>query len=228
MDLPAFHRLALVMLGESSLGATFDHVGIDNVAAATVAVEHLLDQGRRRIAAVGLTDRPPAAAPRHEGYLAAHRARGTEPLPAVRVEDWRMPSGAAAVEEVLRMRDRSGRAPDAIFAFNDTLALGALRGLQRLGVLVPDDIAVIGMDDISEAAYATPTLSSVATDLDALAEEALSLLERQLAEGADRGRRRPLHVDVPFTLIPRESSVGPPRSTARDRGRRRRSRVPTS
>src|SRR4051794_6305105 len=105
MDLPAFHRFPLVMLGESTLGSVFDHVGIDNVAAAQIAVEHLFDQGRRRVAAVGLSDRPPAAAPRLEGYLAAHSARGLEPLPPVLVQDWTYASGARAVAEVLRLRD---------------------------------------------------------------------------------------------------------------------------
>jgi DNA-binding LacI/PurR family transcriptional regulator len=216
MDLPGFHRFPLVMLGESSLGSVFDHVGIDNVAAARTAVEHLFDQGRRRVAVVGVADQPPAAAPRYEGYLAAHSARGLDPLPGVRVEDWRRRSGARAVAEVLRLRDSAGRPPDAILALNDTLALGALRALLQRGIRVPDDVAVVGIDDIREAAYATPPLTSVATDLGALAEQALALLDEQLADmsGGGGSKRAPHHVRVPFRLKPRESTQGRRTSSA--------------
>jgi LacI family transcriptional regulator, repressor for deo operon, udp, cdd, tsx, nupC, and nupG len=217
MDLPAFHRFPLVMLGESTLGSVFDHVGIDNVAAAQMAVEHLFDQGRRRVAAVGLSDRPPAAAPRLQGYLAAHAARGLVPLPPVPVQDWTHASGARAVAEVLRLRDGASQRPDALFAFNDALALGALRALLQAGVRVPDDVAGVGIDDLSEAAHATPPLTSVGTDLDALAEQALLLLERQLADASSGARsgRPPHHVRVPFTLTPRESTRGEDRIAGR-------------
>lgn len=203
-DLPPRHRFPLVLLGESPLGAMFDHVGIDNVAASQVAVEHLLDRGRRRIVAVGLNDERAASAPRHEGYLAAHRAHGVPALPGIAVENWERPSGAHAVETLLVEYSRGDRLPDAIFAFNDTLALGALRALLHHGVRVPSDIAVASIDDISEAAYATPSLTSIAPDLDALAEEALTLLDDQIAHRSSG--EHPRQVWAPFELAVREST----------------------
>lgn len=212
LDLPLRPDAPLVMLGESRLGAMFDHVGIDNVAAATMAVGHLLELGRRRILALGLNDDLPASAPRHDGYLAAHRASGVDPLPGVRVDSWERGPGAQAIETLLRRDRHSTPLPDAIFAFNDTLALGALRALLRHGVHVPEDIAVVSMDDINEATYATPSLTSIAPALDVLAEEALTLLEDQMTRTSAGGP--PQQVWVPFTLAVRESTGQDGRSTS--------------
>lgn len=167
-NVPLRPNFPLVLLGESRLGALFDHVGIDNIAAAQTAVDHLLAQGRRRIVAIGLNDDRPAAAPRYEGYLAAHQAHGVPPLPGISVDDWDRHEGALVVEALLRScldgaRPGTDRLPDAIFAFNDTLALGALRALLHSGVQVPSQIAVASIDDINEAAYATPSLTSIST-----------------------------------------------------------------
>lgn len=200
----------LVLLGESRLGALFDHVGIDNVAAAKVAVEHLLELGRRRIVAIGLNDDRPAAAPRHEGYLAAHRARKVPPLPGIWVDGWERQVGAQAVETLLRQRVDADRLPDAIFAFNDTLALGALRALLHHGIRVPSQIAVASIDDINEAAYASPSLTSIAPDLDVIAEEALTLLENQMEHKPTR--RPPRQIWAPFRLVVRESTGSAHRS----------------
>nr|MBA2444599.1 LacI family DNA-binding transcriptional regulator [Nocardioidaceae bacterium] len=128
-NLPVRPDFPLVLLGESRLGALFDRVGIDNVSASKVAVEHLLDLGRRRIVALGLNDDRPASAPRHEGYLAALRARKVAALAGIRVDGWERQVGAQAGETLLLECPRGDGRPDAIFAFNDTLALGALRAL---------------------------------------------------------------------------------------------------
>lgn len=198
----------LVLLGESGLDAAFDHVGIDNVAASRVAVEHLLAGGRRRIVALGLDDNRPASPLRHQGYLLAHRNYGQPPMPGIRATGWERQAGADAVEKLLRCHDADRVAPDALFAFNDTLALGALRALLHHGVRVPQDVAVVSIDDINEAAFATPSLTSIAPDLDTLAEQALGLLESRIA---DNGRPT-CQLWTPFDLAVRESS-GPVRSS---------------
>jgi DNA-binding LacI/PurR family transcriptional regulator len=203
-NLPLRGDFPLVLLGESRLGEMFDHVGIDNVAAATVAVEHLLGQGRRRIVAIGVDDDRPASAPRLEGYLAAHRAHGVAPLPGIRVDGWERQGGAHAVDELLGQARPAEDMPDAIFAFNDTLALGAMRALLQHGVRVPEDVAVASIDDIDEAAYTTPSLTSIAPNLDVLAEEALSLLEWQMTRKRTGSPAR--QVWVPFELAVREST----------------------
>ncbi len=207
--LPLRRDFPLVLLGESRLGDLFDHVGIDNVAASRAAVDHLVERGRRRIVPIGLNDDRPASAPRYEGYLAVHRARGLTGLPGIQVDSWERQLGAQAVETLLAHHRPADRLPDAIFAFNDTLALGALRALLQHGVDVPSDMAVASIDDINEATYATPSLTSVAPDLDVLAEQALTLLEEQIAHGS--GGRPPRQVWTPFRLAVREST-GPRRS----------------
>lgn len=193
----------LVMLGESRLGASFDHVGIDNVAAATLAVRHLLQRGRRRVVPLGIADHLPASALRHEGYLAAHRELGVIPMPGVRVDNWERQMGAQAIERIVR----AAPLPDAIFAFNDTLALGALRALLQHGVQVPSEVAVASIDDINEARYATPSLTSIAPALDTLAARALDLLAKQLEQPSTGRARTPEQVWVPFSLAVRESTV---------------------
>jgi DNA-binding LacI/PurR family transcriptional regulator len=98
----------------------------------------------------------------------------------------------------------SGAAPDALFCFNDTLALGALRLLARRGVRVPDDVAVIGIDDIEDGRFSTPTLSTIAPDKGAVARESVRLLQRRIDDPAATTQE----VRVDFRLLVRESTTG--------------------
>jgi DNA-binding LacI/PurR family transcriptional regulator len=200
--------IPVVLLGEIFQPGSADHVAIDNVAAARAATEHLLAQGRRRIAAVG--DQPlhlarsgPALL-RRRGWELALVSAGLEPdedLVAV-VPDFSREAGYGAMAGVL---DRGGR-PDAVFCFNDLLALGVLRLLADRGIRVPQDIAVIGLDDIAEASYCVPRLSTIAPDKEAIARTAVGLLAERLAPGGvDRSA---LDVRTPFEVMVRESTVG--------------------
>ena len=95
--------------------------------------------------------------------------------------------------------------PDAVFCFNDQLALGALRAAADRGLRVPEDVAVIGFDDTEDGRFSTPTLSTVAPDKVLIARTAVDMLHHRIAvEGADRAR----DVRVPFRLIARESTLG--------------------
>ncbi|MER5198687.1 LacI family DNA-binding transcriptional regulator [Streptomyces sp. NPDC002755] len=207
----------LVMLGEHSVGDQFPRVGIDNVAAARVAVEHLLEQGCRRIVALGQNGSENGRQ-RTEGYrqaLSAARVRRVNWL-VEPVEDWNRDQGYAAVRELLEGDD--GPLPDGIFAYNDALAVGALRALGASGVRVPEDIAVVGIDAIRESAYTHPPLTSIAPDLDVIAERALTLLEEQMRERSGRpaGQDGPaapaaaVQEATPFRLVVRESSLRRP------------------
>jgi DNA-binding LacI/PurR family transcriptional regulator len=195
-----------VLLGESRLADKLDHVGIDNVAAVRAAVEHLIERGRTRIAGLGAHDRIPAALLRRQGFEEALRRAGLAPHSIIRTPDWERHTGARGVEELLGSRRPL---PDAVFAFNDTLAIGALRALLHAGIEVPSEVAVASIDDVDEAAYTTPSLTSVAPDLDALADASLNLLEAQrLAAGAGQRPRPPRQEWVPFRLMVRESTGG--------------------
>ena len=89
---------------------------------------------------------------------------------------WHRADGAAAMRDLLT----SGVRPDAVFCFNDTLALGALRALHEAGLRVPEDVAVVGFDDIEDGRFSIPTLSTVAPDKEQIARMAVELLAGRL------------------------------------------------
>jgi DNA-binding LacI/PurR family transcriptional regulator len=194
----------VVLLGERVLHGPVDHVAIDNVAAAREATTHLLDLGRRRVAAVGWQshERAGTAHLRLQGWREAHERAGLVPDDSlvVEVDRFGRATGAAAARELLARRDR----PDALFCFDDLLAVGALRELALAGVRVPDDVAVTGVDAIEDGEFSVPSLTSVRPDLDTLAREALALLDRRVRGDHDG----PQEVVVGHELVVRESTAG--------------------
>ncbi|MGY1619026.1 LacI family DNA-binding transcriptional regulator [Geodermatophilus sp. SYSU D00691] len=195
----------LVLLGERVYDGPADHVSIDNVAAARVATEHLVELGRRRIAAIGDQPQPQSqtAHLRLRGYQEALAGNGLTAPPelVVRVDAYHRADGAEAVRRLMTLPEP----PDALFCFNDLLALGALRALHELGLRVPEDVAVVGWDDVEDSRYSTPTLTTVSPDKAQIAELAVDFLASRL--GAGRAER-PREVTAPFTLAVRESTAG--------------------
>ena len=195
----------IVLLGERVYGGPVDHVSIDNTAAAQAAVTHLLELGRTRIAAIGEQRRRSSgtARLRLRGYTNALKAAGLPVDPdLVRTsESYHRADGAAEMEALLALP----QPPDAVFCFNDLLALGALRTLLDRGLRVPDDVAVVGFDDIDECAYSTPSLTTVAPDKAGIAAMAVDLLASRL-EGRAVGA--PRESTAPHALVIRESTVG--------------------
>jgi DNA-binding LacI/PurR family transcriptional regulator len=195
----------LVLLGERMLDAPADHVAIDNVRAATEATRHLVDIGRRRIAAIG--DQPGqsggTAAQRLAGYEIAVRAAGQVPDPELTVAAaaYHRAEGAAAMNSLLDLAEP----PDAVFCFNDLLAIGAIRAARERGVRVPEDVAVVGFDGTEEGEYNAPPLTTVAPDKKAIAETTVELVRQRLATGDEFV---PQDVETPFSLEIRESTVG--------------------
>jgi DNA-binding LacI/PurR family transcriptional regulator len=173
-----------VLLGEL-LEEGADHVAIDNERAAREATRHLISLGRRTVLAVGGIDAPGlgTAEARTRGYRAALAEAGIahDPAALVPVDSFRMPAGARAVARVLR----DGVRFDALLCLNDQLALGALRTLYEHGVRVPEDVAVIGFDDVEGGRFSVPTLSTVAPDKAAVAKVAVQLLRRRIEEATD-------------------------------------------
>jgi DNA-binding LacI/PurR family transcriptional regulator len=190
----------LVMLGESRPEGLVDHVAIDNVAAAQEATAHLLALGRTRVAAVGLQPHLAngTAQQRFEGFSRAMADAGRSPHGAVAVRSLHRAEGAAAVAELFDRGDR----PDALFCFTDELALGVVRALADRGVRVPDDVAIVGFDDIEDGRFAVPSLTTVSPAKDELAAASLQCLADRIAE-PDRPVR---DIVVPHTLLVRESS----------------------
>lgn len=205
-DVAARHPTTpLVLIGERATSGLADHVGIDNVAAAVAATRHLISVGRTRIAAIGAqrATTGKTAHLRAVGYRSALADAGLPvdetliaPAPAFHRAD-----GAAAMAALL---DRPAP-PDAVFCFNDSLALGALRTLYARGVRVPADVAVIGFDDIEDGRFATPSLSTVAPDKAAIARSAVELLIGRIETDPDAPCRE---VPVGHRLVARESTLG--------------------
>jgi DNA-binding LacI/PurR family transcriptional regulator len=192
-----------VLLGEADYGLVVDHVHIDNVAAARTATEHLIEAGYRRIAAIGWQDPSPRATAQQRllGYTEALKAAGLAVEQALfpPVRAYFRPDGAAAMRRLLKLPER----PDAVFCFNDLMALGAMRAIHEAGLRVPDDIALVGFDDVEEAEYSIPSLTTVAPDKTEIAEAAVSTLLRRINEGY----REPCRLIQPgHRLVVRESS----------------------
>lgn len=197
----------LVLLGTGPQVEGTPRLSLDDEAAATQAVGHLLERGRRRIAMIG------AAAddgrhPRLAGYRRALEGADLPVDPALiaPVSGNIGEEGERACEEMLaRCAEAAAPLPDALFATTDWVALGALRSLRRHGLAVPRDVAVIGFDDIPYARVATPSLSTISPDRAQIAQQALSLLEQQMSTGSAAGAEPE---PVAYELIVRESTGG--------------------
>lgn len=194
--------LPMVLLGERAIPPGYDHVAVDSVAAARAVTEHLISLGRRRIGAIGRESVEGTASVRLEGYRQALGAAGIvyDPDLVIGVAHYQRADGKAAMESLLARPQR----PDAVFCFNDLMAIGALRACTEANVSVPGQLAVAGFDDIAEGQFFNPTLTTVAADLDVLSREAIRLL--LLRVGGDSSPA--VSIKVPWALQIRESTVG--------------------
>jgi DNA-binding LacI/PurR family transcriptional regulator len=196
----------LVLLGERMFGGPNDHVTMHNVESARAATEHLLGIGRRRIAVIGAhqveEDDIRSANLRIRGYRAALEAAGVPYDPAlIRVATpWHSENGAAAMRALLH----EGITFDAVFTLTDTLGLGVLRALGEAGVRVPEDVAVLGFDNIDEARFSVPSLSSVDPGRDQIAQVAVDLLVERIREKGEPVAPRQILSD--YRIIGREST----------------------
>ncbi|MEV4847750.1 LacI family DNA-binding transcriptional regulator [Micromonospora matsumotoense] len=196
--------LPLVVLGERPSDGTFDHVGIDDVAAATEAVRHLISIGRRRIAAIGDQPYPTgeAAQLRTRGFRAAHTAAGLPVDESLIISTTRFnrADGATAMAALLDRADP----PDAVFCYSDLVASGAIHTALQRRLRVPEDIAVIGYDDIEDGRYGRPTISTISPDKKAIAQLAVERLIMRI------GSTEPVlgvELRAAHRLIPRESTL---------------------
>jgi LacI family transcriptional regulator len=191
----------VVVIGLLPDGCAVDNVRVDSRPGVALAVRHLVDGGRRRIALVdGPIDTVPGAA-RYHGYQEGLRQAGLgEDRDLVRFADFTVEDGAKAARELLQLPRR----PDAFFAANDLMALGVLQAVREAGLVVPEDVAVVGMDDTDLATTAWPTLSSVSLQARERGRLAAELLLERLADPD----RPPQWVTVEPQLVERASSAG--------------------
>jgi len=183
--------------GDAQVGAT---VSSDNEQGGFDATAHLLSQGRRAIAFIGTAEpRYPEFLERWRGYSRALAAAGIETDQRLRVDA--DPSEAAGHAAVLALAARNV-AFDAVFAASDIAAIGAMHALQQAGRSVPQDVAIVGFDDIAAASLSSPPLTTVRQDARAAAEALVEALLRAIESGDAENRL------LPVKLIVRESSGG--------------------
>lgn len=199
----------LVLLGERIFGGPTDHVVMHNVSSARAAVEHLIDIGRRRIAVIGAEhdagDDASSATLRVTGYRQALEGASIPVDPdLIRLgPHWSRSTGAMAIRRLLRDEVEF----DGVFALNDSLGLGALRALGEAGLRSPEDVAVIGFDNIDEAQFTLPSMSSVEVGRDQIASRAVDMLVERIEEKAPGQRPRTVKPD--YRIIRRESTGFP-------------------
>lgn len=150
-------------------------VGVDQVAGAAMGTRHLVERGHTDIVHVAGPQSWTEGRARLQGWQSAMYAAGLRPSEHV-VGDWSARSGYEAGREISRRRDVT-----AVFCANDQMALGLLRALSEAGRSVPDDVSVVGFDDIPEAAYLIPPLTTVRQDFTAVGRRAIEILRYAIA-----------------------------------------------
>lgn len=186
-----------VLVG-AAMGVKSPSVVFDQRHGCELAIQHLLDLGHRQIAEI--TGRPQHvdAQLRHETMAALLKARGL-PLGPCAEGDFEVPSGYAAAKKLLD----SGEPFTALFVANDRMALGALHALHERGIRVPEDVSVVGFDDMGEAAYFTPPLTTIRQDLQALAQQCMEYLVSMIGSPSMPVQQRVLYPE----LIVRDSTA---------------------
>jgi len=175
--LPA--SLPTVLISCPDMAADHPQFRIDNTAAADAMVEHLIASGRRRIVHLSGPRGNRDAEERIAGYHAAMTRHGLSPR--ILTGNFDEESGTATAHELIGEAERA----DALFAANDMMAIGALVAFQRAGLVVPDDIAVAGFDDIPLARFVTPALTTMRVGIAEIGAEAVSRVAAILAGGED-------------------------------------------
>lgn len=176
-------------------------VGVDNMAGAILATRHLLDLGHRTVHHISGPPGWPEADERVVGWRRALAERDAPESP-VRVGDWSSRSGYDVARSLA-----ADPAVTAVFCANDQMALGALRAFSEVGRWAPRDLSVIGYDDIPEAAYFQPPLTTVQQDFAKLGRCSIELLIEQI----DTGQRIQRHLRFPPGLVVRDSTAAPRR-----------------
>ena len=190
-------RLPVVLLNTTSGQSRFESFSFNNRDGAYTAVQHLAEHGHERVAV--LTGGPENfdAQERLAGYRAAVDDFGLAADSALELQgDFTRETGRDMIETLLNLHPR----PTALFASNDSMAFGALRGLHEAGIAVPDDMALVGFDDIPTAAYVTPPLTTVHAPTQELGEQAMDHLLARIHDETP-----PSHQTLDTTLVTRRS-----------------------
>ena len=197
-DVPA------IILHSAAVGRQFCSLRIDNYLGAYEATRHLIDLGHERIAIIKGEENNLDARERLAGFKAAMQEADLKPVNEYQ-GSFKQSAGHEAGKEILN----TSRRPTAVFASNDSMALGAMSAFREAGLTIPDDISIVGFDNLPTVQYLNPPLTTVNYPISQLGERAINLL----MEAVDSDTHLILESEVlPTQLVIRESSA-PPRSS---------------
>jgi LacI family transcriptional regulator len=206
--------LPIVLVDYAVRGARYSTVLIDNFKGAQAAAQHLIGNGRREIAFIGGDPDHPSILERFAGYKATLQEHGISFNPQLVVsdeEDTRIHNGYNAIERLLKQ----GGKPDALFAANDAMAIGALNYLKAAGKRIPEDIAIVGFDDIELSSHVEPNLTTVRV----FTAEMGKIAVKRIVEMIREKTRHVFTVHLPVELVVRASSGAPAMSPSKAGGR---------
>ncbi len=189
--------LCFIMIGRNLPNPELSYVDVDNQESARQAVHYLLRTGRRQIATITGPQNMIAGLDRLEGYRAALREWGLAADPGL-IADGSF-SEAGGYEA---MRQLLPRSPDAVFAASDAMAIGAMRALHDAGRRIPEDVAVVGFDNMPFAERAEPPLTTVRQPI----QRAGALAVETLIDMIENPDSRPRRIILPTELVIRQSS----------------------
>jgi LacI family transcriptional regulator len=177
LDALAAAQIVTVLIAPKDVSKTDISVSIDDAKAAEEMTEHVLEHGHRRIGFIRGPDNQSSSRRRFCGFKAAMARHGIAVDEGyVAQGDYTYRSGMLAAEAILALPER----PTAIFASNDDMAAGVVASAQRLGIMVPDDLSVVGFDDTMFATAIWPQLTTVRQPIADMAAESVHLLSRHL------------------------------------------------
>ncbi|GAB1483093.1 LacI family DNA-binding transcriptional regulator [Treponema sp.] len=190
----------LVYAGVNRIGEDIDEVICDAFLGASSAVRHLISLGHRKIGFIGPTQQKHQVFNEHRyrGYLDVLRSEGIEIDPNFVVDT--ILTAADGYESMLSLIN-TGKLPTALFCGNDTVALGVMRALRENDISIPQDISIVGFDNIDTIAYVKPGLTTIAIPTKELGRLAVKVLLDKL----ETKRDYTVHVNIPFKLLERES-----------------------
>ncbi len=192
-------KVPIVIINEQRPGETMHFVTVDDVHGAQLAVEHVLALGHRRIGYVGVTNRPQSNQHRFKGYQNALEAGGIAVDPALiftsHTSEDHAKGGEASLEPLL------AAGATAVFCYNDTTAIGLLAACHKRGLSVPDNLSIIGFDDIDMAAYTMPPLTTIRQPRFELGQQAMRMM-LALLDGQE-----PENQVVPGELVVRQTTA---------------------
>jgi LacI family transcriptional regulator len=196
----AERRLPFIQTGRHPTRDRVNFVDVENRRGAFTAVRHLFSSGHTRVAAISGPQNMIAGIDRYQGYRDAFEECGQDPDPDLNGRgDFTEKGGYLAMRELL------GESPDAVFAASDAMALGALRAIQEAGLRVPQDIALVGFDDIPAASRSMPALTTIRQPI----QKAGATAAETLIDIIQHPRPQPCKIILPVELVVRGSSVRP-------------------